>query len=604
MGKRGPKPLVSHEERLQELKKHDVFDKGNLKKESDPIWSIICDNLNKNNTGNKITIRNIHRYVSQDRNKILRDLRMQIVKNKAKVEIKLPDKVFDEEKILLGIQSNVLYKPIIKEFSSYPLNIFHYSFEAIDFALEFLKTKEFLFANVGSFCEEFVAPDGSRSGKINLFSLGVQIHGKLIPICQLTSEENVKSIFQRFFMDSIRNGLCTPTKLVLDYNKQHLMAVMSVFNVNLSYEKYLLMCFQSLFTNNIDCVLPTCLIKTDVRLIILKVLQWDCMKRIALDSVKYFYIYCVILLSLQENILDFEEILQNIFFLCLSRLKYENTHKTFEYIILKIQSQKIQENYNREYIASLNSKNIEDCDTIILDYSNCEAILNYVKVIVCKAKQCIVVNESEKQDQNVYFNENFCRYLMKLCIEFVVSTKIVFKSQYENDLTFIEVIKNYEDNFKNYLIAECGIKIPVNEYLLKNIDYTDILLQEACDSFSHKKLPEKEKEKTVDHSFLHYEENWMGLKELSCKNDKEEEEEESNSDSESSIDSNLDVDNVDDDADMLDVNNDFKEETLSSIINSLCGEKTSDDAMYEPENSTVNENPYEKRTVVFTTQTL
>lgn len=49
MGKRGKKLAISHDDRLQEIRKHNVFDeKGKIKKSSDSVWSIICDSLNQN----------------------------------------------------------------------------------------------------------------------------------------------------------------------------------------------------------------------------------------------------------------------------------------------------------------------------------------------------------------------------------------------------------------------------------------------------------------------------------------------------------------------------------------------------------------------------
>lgn len=43
MGKRGKKLLISYDDRLEEIRKHEIFYvEGKIKKLSDPVWSVIC----------------------------------------------------------------------------------------------------------------------------------------------------------------------------------------------------------------------------------------------------------------------------------------------------------------------------------------------------------------------------------------------------------------------------------------------------------------------------------------------------------------------------------------------------------------------------------
>ena len=90
MSKRGPKPLISHEERLEELQKNDIFySNGFIKKENDAVWEIICDNLNKDST-RKIKPRNLYTYVVQNRNNARREIlwgKLQIFETKLPVSI-------------------------------------------------------------------------------------------------------------------------------------------------------------------------------------------------------------------------------------------------------------------------------------------------------------------------------------------------------------------------------------------------------------------------------------------------------------------------------------------------------------------------------------
>lgn len=89
MGKRGPKPLFSYEDRLEELRKHELFyDNGKVKTESDPVWASICKNLNKGKGDNdkKINVRNIQQYVYQNRSHILRDLQIDPVQDHNEID--------------------------------------------------------------------------------------------------------------------------------------------------------------------------------------------------------------------------------------------------------------------------------------------------------------------------------------------------------------------------------------------------------------------------------------------------------------------------------------------------------------------------------------
>ena len=76
MKKRGPKPLVSHEERVNELKNHNLFhENGRVKKESDPIWLIISKKISEEYPSKTITPRNLQTYVAQNRNNVQKELR-------------------------------------------------------------------------------------------------------------------------------------------------------------------------------------------------------------------------------------------------------------------------------------------------------------------------------------------------------------------------------------------------------------------------------------------------------------------------------------------------------------------------------------------------
>ena len=587
MGKRGPKPSVTHEERVEELKKHEIFDhNGKLKRESDPFWSVVCSNLmkNKNNCA-KINPRNIYTYVAQNRNNILRDLKAEKVLNNHQdgVQEYNKEKLFDMEKLLLEIQDNVLYKPIVREFSSYPFSIFHWPSDAIDLVSDLALSTKFIFAQIGNFCQEFLAPDGSSSNKINLFALGIEIAGEFVPICQLSSEENAKSIIKRFLMDCIRSGLQIPYRLMLDYNKHHYLAAVSAFNVTLTYEQYLLMCFRTLFRKKDDCILPRCIINTNERLLVLKVRKWQCITNIRLESVKLFYVYCVILLSIQTNVEEFEVILEKTFFLFYSEFQSQQTHDHFEWLLSKINSSKINEIYSKANIARISDKyeNSINSEEPRVDYSKCQEILEYIMLIFAKAKQCISLDYSEKSsDKNIYYNEEFCKLLIKLCAEFTVWTRIMLKNDGDNvEEKFTELIIGYEENFRSQFIIEDGKTVSVNEYLLKNIDYVDSLLQKARKNqrFLNNHSLSADKNDITENTFIYHEENWMGLNEIDSYSD-----EEVKDDSESDKSTETSFDRIDD---IDDLGTGFEKTTLEAVIDSVCLEDSHQDSITKSEAS-------------------
>lgn len=116
--KKRPKPKIPNDVRVEELKKHEIFDNvGKLKKEKDSVWDDVCANLKKI-TPNGINKRNLYNYVSTNKNKILNELTIQeslsCTSNESRQEAAdYPD---TEHKLIL-LMNNVLYKSTFREFS-------------------------------------------------------------------------------------------------------------------------------------------------------------------------------------------------------------------------------------------------------------------------------------------------------------------------------------------------------------------------------------------------------------------------------------------------------------------------------------------------------
>ncbi|OXU17719.1 hypothetical protein TSAR_004730 [Trichomalopsis sarcophagae] len=98
-----------------------------------------------------------------------------------------------------------------------------------------------------SFCKPFMAPNGSISDQtISLYALGTERSEQFVPLCQMSTEDSSVSLFSRFFGECIRSGLKIPSYLVIDYYHNHYKTANEVFNLYLSYEDYLVMCYKYL----------------------------------------------------------------------------------------------------------------------------------------------------------------------------------------------------------------------------------------------------------------------------------------------------------------------------------------------------------------------
>ncbi|XP_031778293.1 uncharacterized protein LOC107982157 [Nasonia vitripennis] len=173
MSKRGPKTKITHEMRVAELKNHNIFDdNGKVKKESDPVWIIICNNLNQNDPLRSLTVRNIQTYVAQNRNNVILDIKATLTDSSSNVKPQDQEDnlKFDVEEQLLRIKNDALYKSTVREFCTYPFVLFYWSFEALNLVSLF-NDKMFVFGVIGSLSQSFTAPYKSCSKVIFQFTL-------------------------------------------------------------------------------------------------------------------------------------------------------------------------------------------------------------------------------------------------------------------------------------------------------------------------------------------------------------------------------------------------------------------------------------------------
>ncbi|OXU21571.1 hypothetical protein TSAR_008254 [Trichomalopsis sarcophagae] len=382
----------------------------------------------------------------------------------------------------------------------------------------------FFFGVSESQCQPFIPPDKSASRKILSFTMGIKAFEKYIPICEFLSEINSVSLLKRFFQECLRSGLNVPTKLIIDHYWNILISVNLVFNVNVSLESYLTMCYRNLIEK--DEELPRCLIKTDIRFLLIKVKNWECMSSVLLQSAKKFFLYCIILLSSQDNLVDFKNLLRKIFAIAYSKYQNENTDAFIQFITTEIKNKQINSSYDNKYF--------EETENYYKDFIDFEITEN--------------------------LNYNNCKLL--LCIQFPLWTQIMVMLQESKD---ISILKDHKEELKKYLIDSCSdFKCTPDNYLLYSIEHNESKILYARDFLKHNAI--KNRNVGLDDTYLYYEENWKGL------NPSENMTEESDvSDSESSdvySDSNS-ITGENDDILMTSLH-DINNTSISEIIDSIC----------------------------------
>lgn len=356
MATRGRKPSISNGNKMIMLRKHCVIDENGALNVDKVSAEQACKEINKSfDPKPPMTVYNLIKFArrqkqnnSHNKNVILNTLPED---NSCKNE-ETP-RSYDDEQNLLRVQNDILYKFIVREVSTSPFTVFHWPIEAVSFASRLPEEIQFMFGSLNrAFCGGFTAPDGSVSKNIHLYALGANVKGDFIPICQMSSEDASPSLFQRFFGENLRSSFPIPTLLTLDHNYNQLTAANSVFNMNLQYEDYIMSCLKCL-TGQSDCR-PRCLFSTNIRLLIAKLKRSESFQTIINRVVKDFYIWCLVLLSLQNDFIEFQNTLRKIFIIASSQ--YENSifNKTYDKLTGGIKTNRINEMFNRTYLDSLN----------------------------------------------------------------------------------------------------------------------------------------------------------------------------------------------------------------------------------------------------------
>ena len=168
------------------------------------------------------------------------------------------------------------------------------------------------------------------------------------------------------------------------------------------------------------------IITVNIRLLLVKILESEYISEITADSLKNFYIYCIVLLSFQDNLEDFKNILQKILTFIYSEYKNSFTHDIFALLKLKIKFYRIDN--NKDQLAYLKKEFINytyKSSDLAVDYTKCNDIVNFVRKIADQAHIDVVTNIRSEEDRNVYCNKQFGELLLQMTIQFVLWTKVM-----------------------------------------------------------------------------------------------------------------------------------------------------------------------------------
>lgn len=458
------------------------------------------------------------------------------------------------------MKNNALLKPIIRNVSTYPFTVFYWTYHAIDLVYNF-KEHMFFFGVTGSQCQPFIAPDKSASQNILSFTMGIKVFDKYIPICEFLSQINSVSLLKRFFHECLRSGLIVPTKLIIAHYWNNLISVSSVFNVNVSLVSYLTMCYQNLIEK--DEQLPRCLIKTDIRFLLIKVKNWECMSSVLLQSANKIFLYCIILLSSQDNLVDFKNLLRKIFDITYSKYQNENTDAFIQFIATEIKNKQINSSYDNKYFEETENyyKDFIDFEiTENLNYNNCKMLANFITNIFAESKKYIT--QEGGTERNAYYNDKFCRSLIKLCVQFPLWTQIMVKPQESED---ISILKDHKEELQKYIIDSCSdFKFTPDTYLLYSIEYNESKILYARNFLKDNAI--KNKNVGLDDTYLYYEENWKGL---NTSENISEESDVSNSESSDIYSDSNSITGENNDVSMASLH-DINDTSISEIIESIC----------------------------------
>lgn len=119
--------------------------------------------------------------------------------------------------IMLNLLNNVLYKCIIEDLAEYPFSIIFWPREANELIERLDIDQTFIFGTAGRLSKNFHVPDSYTSGDLISYILGYESDKSFIPLFQICTEENTKSIFERFLTETMRDGFKMPAKIVIDY---------------------------------------------------------------------------------------------------------------------------------------------------------------------------------------------------------------------------------------------------------------------------------------------------------------------------------------------------------------------------------------------------
>lgn len=245
---------------------------------------------------------------------------LQKIKSRERIEslgIKYCKNVFDS---LDNLKCSSKYGHLIKLVGHDKFYVFYILPEQVDFFKDFIKYGLPISIDAsGSVVHKIKRGDG-LSGHIFIYVIVAHIGNKIVPLCQMLSEQHDMGFIKYWLEWWSRqiNSRYVPREVVTDMAPALQNAICLEFN-RLTYPEYLLVCFE--YIKKQSSILPLCWLRIDIAHLIVAVTRWPCLHGKEKRRCKDFYTRCVGYLSTLENLAEIAKVVRYV--LAIADTKYD-----------------------------------------------------------------------------------------------------------------------------------------------------------------------------------------------------------------------------------------------------------------------------------------
>ena len=509
----GKREAVQHDKRFEILKNFSLFDEDkNLLPEKNEVWLGPCTSLNLNR-------RNLYQYVKQNRANVktrliqyLDDKNITVIAEKDIIneendnnsdkgdnsdEESSEEECFELEdsekeitnsttrnitKNLQKMRLDIQFKKFIRLTSCIDFCIMYWSPEQLVFYKTIVKMLTRLEIVLMKNC---IIPV-NQNKEIYVYSVVGNVNGKqTYSFCNMLTE-NVSYLYL-FLTEWLKSGALVPKEIYCPCEYKIIFLVIDALNQSMSYEKYILFCFNYLENNmmtKVAGILPKCIVRINAMDVIVWIEDLHCFQN---QNVKKFYEHCILYLSKISDCKKFIQTLEMIF--VLSQSNCENKH-CLNFRQNLIENFELQTEFNLEVPQNEHIKEL-------LGLKVPDKIVQYFENIKVNVEHLCSKGTNFYDAPNAYFCKEFTGHLIALCGHFplwsnVLRNKMIMQTPLPHCTPSNSVESLYADEFvlKHVSIIDSQMKFGRSEICTIDESYSNSLIEQ---------------------SYLYHVENWMGL---------------------------------------------------------------------------------------------